>query len=254
MFQLKNLSFAYSGYPVLQDINWSIASGDFWVMLGQNGSGKTTLLKLLARLLKASAGTVALGGIPIERYSVRALSQKIAYVPQRQDIIFDFPLFDMVLMGRNPYHFFWQSAGEKDNRIVLDILQQTRLVDLKERLFSELSGGEQQRALIARAMAQKTEMILLDEPLANLDMVHQFEIMDMLSHLNQMQKITIVMVLHDLSLAKSYAREALLLKKGRIIDAGLCSSVLATQNIRTLFDLDSHFQIDEYGGVRKTEK
>jgi iron complex transport system ATP-binding protein len=245
MLQLKNLSFSYPKYPVLQEVNCNIERGDFWAILGPNGSGKSTLLKLLVRLLKAPAETITLAGTPIEHYSPKALSKKIAYVPQRQDIIFDFTLFDMVLMGRNPYHSFWQSAGEKDSRIVLDVLEQTHLIELKERLFTELSGGEQQRALLARAMAQQTEIMLLDEPLTNLDIVHQFEILDILANINKRQKTTIVMVLHDLSLAKNYAQQALLLKKGQIIADGKCNDVLTNKNIRVLFDLDGRFVVED---------
>ena len=245
MLKLKNLSFSYPKRTVLQEVDCNIEQGDFWAILGPNGSGKSTLLKLLMNLLKAQAGTITLSGTSIERYSVKALSRKVAYVPQKQNIIFDFPLFDMVLMGRNPYHSFWQSAGKEDSRIVLDILQQTHLIDLKERLFTELSGGEQQRALLARAMAQQTEIMLLDEPLTNLDIVHQFEILDILADLNKRQKTTIIMVLHDLSLAKNYAQKALLLKKGRVIASGTCNDVLTDQNIRTLFDLDERFVVDD---------
>jgi len=240
MLHIHNLSFSYAQKNVLQDISFYVERGDFWVILGPNGAGKSTLIKLLAGLLKASSGTISISGSPITSYSVKELSKKIAYIPQRQNVIFDFTLFDMVLMGRNPYHSVWRSAGKEDSEIVLDAIEQTHLIDLKDKLFAELSGGEQQRTLLARAMSQQAEIMLLDEPLTNLDIVHQYEILDILTKLNQKQKITVVMVLHDIALTKNYAQQVLLLKKGKNIASGQCEDVFTSHNIRTLFDIKSH--------------
>ncbi|MDR2868014.1 MAG: ABC transporter ATP-binding protein [Bacteroidales bacterium] len=251
MISIENLSFSYPDMPVIKQLSFDIQAEDFFVILGPNGAGKSTVLKLIARLLKASKKTISIDNQWIEDYSINALSRKQAYVSQNKELVFDFSVEESVLMGRNPYMRTYEHPGKRDKALVENILVQTNLIALKDRYINQLSGGELQRALVARALAQQTPIILLDEPLQNLDIVHQFEIMDLLKKLNQEQKKTIVMVLHDLSLAKKYASRVLLLQREKTIATGPTEAVLTEENIRKLFSLTDDYEVDGRGIILK---
>jgi iron complex transport system ATP-binding protein len=155
------------------------------------------------------------------------------------------------MMGRNPYQSRWETFSEKDNHIVLDALEKTNLLHLQDRFTNQLSGGEQQRVRIARSMAQDTPILLLDEPLSNLDIVNQFEIMDILSYLNKNKKRTIIIVLHNFSIALQYVKQMMMIKEGKIIYSGNAQDVLTPAHIRELFDLSDQYLIDQQGNILK---
>jgi len=250
MIEIKNLSFAYDNKIVLDDISTHIHQGDFYAITGPNGSGKTTLLKIIAGLIPTK-DSVFINQITIKNLKIREIAKKIAYVPQNQDTTFNFSVFDTVMMGRNPYQSRWETFSEKDNHIVLDALEKTNLLHLKDRFTNQLSGGEQQRVRIARSMAQDTPILLLDEPLSNLDIVNQFEIMDILSYLNKNKKRTIIIVLHNFSIALQYVKQMMMIKEGNIIYSGNTQDVLTPKHIRELFDLSDQYLIDQQGNILK---
>ena len=253
MIILNDLSFSYDNTPFLQHVNLHIDKGCFCAVMGPNGSGKSTLLKLMVNLLTPAAGDIVVGGKSLHDYSQRDLAKMIAYVPQREDIIFEFSVYDTVMMGRNPYQSRWGSASADDDRLVCETLERTHLAHLKDRLLSQLSGGELQRTLIARAMVQQAPLMLLDEPLANLDIAHKFEIMDILAQLQRDTGTTLILILHDFPMALQYANNALLMQNGQICHYGSCREVLTSDIIKPTFHLDERFVIDTEGNIRRKD-
>ena len=254
MIDISNLHFSYIDKNVLKDISLHIQEGDFCAIMGLNGSGKSTLLKLIARLLTASSGKIMLNHRNISEYTHKTLARQIAFVPQREEIVFDFSVYDTVMMGRNPHQSRWAGESAEDKRIVEEVLANCRLSQLRNRMLTQLSGGEMQRTLIARAMAQQTPVLLLDEPLNNLDIIHKFEIMDILEKLNLSQKATILIIMHDFPFAKQYTRKTILLKDGVKTHDGKTSDILIPDIIGTAFELHDDYEIDVYGNVKKIRK
>jgi len=235
MITLSNLSYSYGDKTVLNHIDSSIDDGDFYAIMGANGCGKTTLLRLIAGLLTPQEGGVYLDDTNVLHYSARQLAQRMAFVRQHPHTDFEFSAFETVLMGRNPYQHRLQNESEADWKIVEQCLQQTNTWHLRFAKPNEMSGGELQRVMIARALAQQTPILLLDEPVSNLDIAHQFEILDLLRQINREQHKTILLVIHDLNMAWQYCDRLLLLHQGGIQYQGPLRGGLTPQNIATVF-------------------
>jgi iron complex transport system ATP-binding protein len=248
---IQNLHFGYDNRVIFNDLSVSFPQGGFCSILGPNGSGKTTLLKCVAGLLKPDSGTIQLNGKPMSEYKMTEMARTLAYVPQYQDIVFDISVFDYVMLGRNPYQTPWEMQRPEDKEVVEDMLQRCKVWKYRDNLLQALSGGERQRVMIARAMAQQTGIMLLDEPLSNIDVTHKFEIMDILQQLNEEQEISILIILHDLPIAKSYSKQILLLKEGQMLQYGDRNAVLTEGNIRNCFDLSDLYLISEEGFITK---
>lgn len=248
---INNLTFAYDNRLIFNDLSVSFPQGGFCSILGPNGSGKTTLLKCIVGLLQPGGGTIILDGKPMAEYKKMDLARKIAYVPQYQDIVFDISVFDYVMLGRNPYQTPWEMQRTEDKEIVEEMLQKCNVWHYRDTLLQSLSGGERQRVMIARAMAQQTGILLLDEPLSNIDVTHKFEIMDILQQLNEEQQVTVLIILHDLPIAKAYSKEVLLLKSGNALQFGDRNAVLTEENIRSCFNLSERYDISEEGFITK---
>ncbi len=248
--RIDNIRFGYGSLPLFDGLSATFSDNEFCAIVGPNGSGKTTLLKCIDRLLPISAGDILVNSTSIRQHSPTQLAKLISYVPQHQDNVFDISVYDTVMMGLYPYQKKWQSAHADDHRVVQTMLERCHLTHLQERLLRELSGGERQRTLIARAMAQQTPIMLLDEPLSNLDVAHRYEIMDILSALNR-QGVMILIVMHDFPIAIEYATHALLMQKGTIIQHSHIRDVLTPDNIRKGFNLNEQFRIDEAGYISK---
>lgn len=249
--ELEHITFGYGKGTLFHDLSIQVKEGEFCAVVGPNGSGKTTLLKCVAGLLTPDDGNVFVNGRNVREFGTRELATQVAYVPQRQDLIFDLPVYDMVMMGRNPYQRHWQLANAQDDAIVEEMLAQCNLTHLRDRMASELSGGELQRTLIARAMAQQTPVMLLDEPLSNLDVAHKFEIMEILQRLNREHNILVMIIVHDFPIALQYATHALLMKSGSILQHDAVKAVLSPGNIRECFDLSERYVISGEGFVTK---
>lgn len=222
---------------ILQDVSFQITRGDFICLIGKNGAGKTTLLKTMSNVLSPTSGEVFINDTNIKKLDSKTVAQHISMVFQNSYTDLNFKVWDMVLMGRMSYQKLWQRDSKEDEVICLDALQQTNTLHLKDKNFSLLSAGEQQRVLIARALCQDAELMLLDEPVSNLDIKHQFEIMDMLKQINKTQNKTIFVILHDLSLCLQYADKVLALKDGKLLFYGQTTEVMTENNIATLFDV-----------------
>ncbi|OQY02208.1 MAG: ABC transporter [Desulfobacteraceae bacterium 4572_123] len=228
---VERLEFTYATEPVLQEVSFAVAQGDFFVIIGPNGSGKTTLMRMLAGTLKARSGQVQILNEPIESFSRKALARQIALVPQLEALDFPFRVSQFVLMGRAPHLGILGLEQASDFEIARQAMAFTAVEHLAARKMSQLSGGERQRILIARAICQQSKIILLDEPTASLDLAHQIQVMDLMKNFQQEKGVTIVMVSHDVNLASIYGDQLLLLKKGRIVKQGQPGKVLNFQDL-----------------------
>ena len=251
MLSINNLTFSYDKKPVLDGLTFEVSAGDFCAVIGPNGSGKSTLLKAVSGLLPETAvrTAVSVDGQPLADYTPLELARKVAYVPQRVDIVFDFTVFDTVMMGRHPHQSRWETGTPHDREVVTEMLDKTGVLALKDRMLSQLSGGEVQRVMIARAMAQQTPILLLDEPLSNLDVTHKFEVMRLLRALNREQNVTVLIVVHDFAFAKQFATTTLLLKSGKRLAYGPTDEVIILPMIRDAFGLGDDYRLDERGNV-----
>ncbi|MCF0211727.1 MAG: ABC transporter ATP-binding protein [Bacteroidales bacterium] len=244
MIDVSNLTCRFGQQTVLQGLNLHIERGSFYALLGPNGCGKTTLLRCLAGLLAPQEGSIALDGKPLNDYTIRQRAQRLSLVRQQQSTDLDFSAFEIVLMGRNPYQRRLQNESKADWDIVERCMKQTGTWHLRFAHPNEMSGGELQRVMIARALAQTTPLMLLDEPTSNLDIAHQLAIMRFLGQINRLEGKTIIVVVHDLNLALQYCPQAVLLHEGQVYAQGPTPSILSPDNIATLY----HVQASHHAG------
>jgi iron complex transport system ATP-binding protein len=229
----------YGSRKILENVNFTVNEGDFVGIIGPNGSGKTTLLKSVSQTLQPYKGIILLDKTDV--YSIKSveLAKQMAVVPQESNIGFSFTSLDIVLMGRNPHMKRFQMETEKDLAIVKEAMEKTNTWHLADRPINELSGGEKQRVIIARALAQQPKVLLLDEPLTHLDMINQLEIMDLVKELCTKEHLIVLAVIHDLNLAARYCNSVLLIKGARIFAAGPVEEVLNSENIKQVFRVDA---------------
>lgn len=246
--EIKDLTFSYdSDNNILKKLNFNIEKGKFYTILGPNGSGKTTLIKIIAKALKVDRNKVLLNDEDINIIKSNTLAKKIAVVPQYTSTEFDFSVQDIVLMGRSPHISRFSSPGEKDNNIVQNAMELTNTWHLRHKNINALSGGERQRVIVARAISQETEIVLLDEPISHLDIHHQIEILNNIKRLNKEKKKTIIAVLHDLNIATAYSDYMILMNNGKIHSSGTPEEVLKKEVIKEVYGLDVHILYDPIG-------
>jgi iron complex transport system ATP-binding protein len=240
-----NVSFRYAaGAPLVVDgVTVRLADGALTGILGPNGSGKTTLLRLLSGTRRPTSGRVLLGDRPLEQLSRREAATQIAVVPQETELAFEYRVIEIVLMGRHPHLGVFTVEGPADMRIAEDALAATGTSHLSNRFFHELSGGEKQRVVIAAALAQSANLLLLDEPTASLDLGYQLEIASLLQRLNQQHGVTMAISTHDLNLAASICRDLILMRDGRVLAAGPTPDVLTPENISLLYDVEADVHV-----------
>jgi iron complex transport system ATP-binding protein len=234
--------------PVLEQVSLAIPRGRIVGLLGPNGSGKTTLLRLMAGMLTPQSGAVRLDGMPVSAFSRRDLARRIAVVPQETHATFDFTVLDMVLMGRYPHLGPFALEGANDMAIARTALGVTGTSGLESRLFATLSGGEKQRVVIAAALAQASDVLLLDEPTAALDLGYQFEIASLLRRLNAERGTTMIVSTHDLNLVAALCEQIVLLKAGRVVAQGQTRDTLTPENIRLLYEVEADVRFHDRAG------
>ncbi|MCR3956468.1 MAG: heme ABC transporter ATP-binding protein [Gudongella sp.] len=244
----KNLVFGYSSTPVIRDVSFQVDKGEFISILGPNGSGKSTLLKTINGLYIPSSGRIELMGENIERYKRRDIARRISLVPQDTSLQFEFTVEEVVTMGRHPFKGRFEKEDERDRKLIYEAMEMTNTFDIRDRLITEISGGERQRVYIAKALAQNTEIILLDEPTSHLDINHQIDILNLLRRMNQEKGITIILVIHDINLATRFSDRILLLKKGSIISQGTPEDVITTENILNAYGMRAAVERNRYTG------
>jgi iron complex transport system ATP-binding protein len=239
ILKVNGVECRYGSIKVLSDVNLEVNAGDFVGLLGPNGSGKTTLLKSISRVLKPYGGAIYLDKSDIYTLKPVEVARQLAVVPQETTVGFNFSVMDVVLMGRNPHMGRFQMESQKDLDIARHAMELTNSWVLADRHINELSGGEKQRVIIARALAQEPQILLLDEPMTHLDIVNQLEVMDLVKSLCKNNGLMVIAVIHDLNLAARYCNRALLLKDNKVFAAGDIDNVLTTENIKNVFQVDA---------------
>jgi len=247
--QLKDVSFAYDERPVLQDFNFDLKPGDLVGILGPNGSGKTTLLRLMAGSLKPARGRVELEGRPLSEFRPKERAKKIAMVPQEFDIVFPFRSREVVLMGRWPHLRPLSWEGPNDLAVSRQAMELTDCLQFSERLVTELSGGERERLLIARALTQEPQVLLLDEPTTHLDLQHQLKIHELFVKLNRERNLSMAVVLHDLNFAALACKQIILLKDGRMVKEGSPEEVLRLEIIEEVFGVPVRMEYHNHSKI-----
>ena len=243
---MDDMGFAYgkSGKLTLNDITIDIRNPQLISIIGPNGVGKSTLIHCMNKILEPTHGTVMVDDVDVKDIKVRDLAKKMGYVPYSSNDTFPLTVIDTILMGRNP-HSKMRSDFKEDMRIVKEVLQLMDIVPLAMRPFNELSAGQHQRVMLARGLAQEPEILLLDEPTANLDIRHQMDVIRILKKLSVEKKIVVVMISHDLNLAAKYSDNIIMMAHGTIYDVGRPIDVITKESIKEVYDVDAEVIIHD---------
>lgn len=237
VFQLSNVTFSYTSTPVLRDISSAFAAGEFVALVGPNGAGKSTLLKIMAGLIRGYRGSVEFCGKDLSRLTSRDLAKRIAFVPQETHMVFPFTVSEIVMMGRLPHRSGVLFDSPRDLQWTREAMMLTDTAAMSGKSFNELSGGERQRVVLASALAQDPEVLLLDEPTVYLDLKHQMQFYDILERLNAERRMTIVSVTHDVNLAARYAPRMIAVRSGTFAVDGTPDEVLTPQHLYDIFEI-----------------
>lgn len=237
MLQVSDLAFSYNGAPILKGIGANVKKGCVVTIVGPNGVGKTTLLKCIARILKPSEGAVRIENQNAGGMSRKQLARWVGYVPQSTPSGFSMTVFETILAGRRP-HMAWRPA-EKDLQRTAQIIKEMKLDDLAMREMGGLSGGQAQKVMLARALAQESDYLLLDEPTSSLDLHHQLDVLEMVTALVKTKGVGVLMAMHDLNLAARFSHTILMMHAGGIFCQGMPSEVITPGNIRTVYGVEA---------------
>jgi len=236
--EVRNLSFSYGEYDFFQDLNISLDEGKITTILGPNGSGKSTLLNLFVRQFSPSKGEIFIDGSSIAQMKQKEIAKRLSVVHQHNIAPGDLTVEDLVSYGRVPHQSFWKNKNEEDQEYIDWAMKSTNIHHLKNKYVNELSGGERQRTWIAMALAQKTNLLFLDEPTTYLDISYQMEVLNLVKELNRKYKITIVMVLHDINQAMQYSDKLLIMKSGKIRYSGDTENGITKEILNEIYGID----------------
>ena len=237
VFHLNHLSFGYTSIPVLNALSTEFTAGELVALVGPNGAGKSTLLKIMAGLIRGYAGAVEFCGTDISRMKPGELAKRIAFVPQETHMVFPFSVGEIVMMGRLPHRSGALFDSPRDMARTREAMALTDTAALASKTFNQLSGGERQRVVLASALAQDPEVLLLDEPTVYLDLRHQMQFYDILERLNAERNLTILSVTHDVNLAARYARRMVAMRAGTFVADGSPDEVLTPQHLYDIFEI-----------------
>lgn len=243
--KIENLVCKKQGKLILDNINLDINKGGFYTILGPNGGGKSTLISHIVKATSVQSGSIFLNGKNIKSIKAKELAKRIAYVPQNTNMSIQFTNYDVVMMGRAHSLSALGSETNNDKEIVFEAMKQTDTLKLKDKLISQISGGERQRVLLARAIAQGAECLILDEPVAHLDINHSINLLNILKRLNIDEGKTIISVMHDINLSLNYGKECILIKDGKVINSGEINNVLNEQSIYEMYGVKMKKVYDE---------
>lgn len=244
----RDLTLSYEERTVVEGLDLDVPDGEVTVIVGPNACGKSTLLRALGRLLRPARGAVLLDGEELARIPTRRVAQSLGLLPQTPVAPEAITVADLVARGRQPHQRWWRQWSEADERAVAEAMARTDVAALADRPVDELSGGQRQRVWIAMALAQDTDLLLLDEPTTYLDISHQVEVLDLCRRLNQERGRTVVAVLHDLNQAARYADHLVAMKAGRIVARGRPADVVTAELVREIFGLESVVVADPVTG------
>lgn len=233
---ISNLNFSYDNENILNDVTLNFETGKLYSILGPNGSGKTTLIKNISGILSAKSSCIYINGTDIIKFKSKERARRVAVVPQNSNIEYEFTVYDVVMMGRTPYKHRFEDYNSQDEAIVKEAMEMTNTWILKDKLITELSGGEVQRVTAARALTQQTDIILLDEPTAHLDLQYQLEFLNIFREIKQHKLI--IAVLHDLNLASYFSDHMIFVKKGHIIEQGCPEQIMKKKLIKKIYNID----------------
>lgn len=245
----ESLSLGYGERTVVDDLSLAVPDGAITVVVGANACGKSTLLRGLARLLRPTAGRAVLDGRAIHQMPTKEVARILGLLPQTAVAPEGVTVVDLVARGRHPHTGLWKRWSDEDDRAVAEALRLTGTLALARRSVDELSGGQRQRVWVAMALAQQTDLLLLDEPTTFLDLAHQVELLDVLADLNATRGTTIVMVLHELNLAARYADHLVAMKDGRLVAEGPPDEVVTEALVREVFGLEARVIPDPVSGT-----
>ena len=248
--EVRGLQYTYGTYLVLDGVELDIKEGEILGILGPNGCGKTTLLKNLNKNLSPHGGCIMLDGTDLETITTRDIARTIAVVPQTNEIRFSFTVREIVAMGRMPFQSMMGGESREDARIVDDAIEKVGLSDMVDRHINTMSGGERQRVMIARALAQTPKILLMDEPTLHLDISTQFEALDTVHKLSKESGLTVVVVSHDLPMVARYCDKIAMIHDRKVMCCGTPEEVLTPENMRTVFNLDAELGYDPKNGKR----
>ncbi|GAA4913735.1 ABC transporter ATP-binding protein [Streptomyces coeruleoprunus] len=235
----RGLTLAYEDRTVVDGLDLAIPDGEVTVIVGPNACGKSTTLRALGRLLKPKGGAVLLDGRDLASIPTKKIAQSVGLLPQTPVAPEAITVADLVSRGRQPHQAWWRQWSEEDERAVTDAMARTDVTDLADRPVDELSGGQRQRVWIAMALAQETDLLLLDEPTTYLDIAHQVEVLDLVRRLNRARGRTVALVLHDLNQAARYADHLVAMKAGRVVAEGPPSRIVTADLVHEVFGLDA---------------
>lgn len=238
IIEIKNITIKYGDYEVLRDISFGIKKGEFTSIIGPNGAGKSTVLKAIMKNIDIASGDISIKGKSIKDITHKEKACIIGFVPQEFNISFDFTVYDIVAMGRNPYLVKFKKSKYNDKKIIEESMQKTNTYEFKDKYFNSLSGGEKQRVIIARALAQQPEILILDEATSSLDIHHQLDILELIHSLNREDGLTVLTIMHDLNLASRFSDEIVLLSKNGIVKHGKPNEVIDEQVLKSVYDMD----------------
>lgn len=238
MIHIRNLRAGYADKIIFENLNLSFSREEFVSIIGPNGSGKSTLLKLITGFLSKEKGEVEVSGKRVEKWETQELAKLISYIPQENFIQYNFTVEEIILMGRYPFISIWQDYSKSDKAVVDQIIKELNLEELRHKYINQLSGGEKQRTLVGRAIAQDTQYILLDETFSHLDINHQIETLNILKNLHREQGKSIIMVSHNINLSANYSQRIIAIKEGEVVADGTPSEVVTTDNLYRLFNID----------------
>ncbi len=244
MLTVNQLSFSYGNQPVLHDIAFSLSAGQVIGILGPNGCGKSTLLKLLAGLLLSDQGCIVFNQQMLALIDARERAKKISYLPQAAEVNWPLTVREVVALGRLPHLDVWQGLNAFDQALITQAMEQTDVVQLAENKISTLSSGERARVMLARMLATQADLLLADEPVANLDLYHQFHTMELLRDHAQ-RGGAVLCVMHDINLAARFCDQLVLLHRGKVLIAGKVSDVLTSDRIATAYGVECHLSLHE---------
>ena len=246
--RIEDLGFSYDKKPVLQGVNLDIVKGEIIGILGPNGCGKTTLLKNLNKNLSPHTGCVLLEDLDISDLTKKEVARKMAAIPQSNEIKFSFTVREIVSMGRMPFMGAFSGESRADMEIIDNAMERTGISEFGDRFINTMSGGERQRVIIARALAQTPSILLMDEPTLHLDISTQFDVLDLVRKLSKEDGLTVIIVSHDLPMVARYCDRVMMLKDHTIFAIGTPEDVLTPDNMREIFDVDAILEFDEKTG------
>ncbi len=243
MLKIRSLNVGYDNKSIINNLNLNICKGEIVSIIGPNGCGKSTLLNTISRIIKRNSGDILIDNKSIFTMNSKDLSTKLAIVSQHHIVPQGITVKELIYYGRLPHKKWYEVESTEDKKIIDLVLKQTKLVKYSDTRVSELSGGERQRVWLAMALAQKTHILLLDEPTTYLDISYQLDLMDLIKEINNKLDITIIMVLHDINQASEFSDKIIVMKDGRVVAKGTPEEVINISNIKNTYNIDCEIEL-----------